>query len=290
MKTGLSTYSLLKAIQAGEMDVIGAIQWIKDNGGESVELSPWGWPKQLSESPDLIDAIVDKCGSIGLALAGYSIGADFLKDTEGQYRAEIDRVKKEVDIGGALGVKFMRHDAGARPRESISVKQFNEDLPKLADACREIADHAKQYGITTSVENHDFYVQGSERLQRLVLAVDRDNFRTTLDAGNFLCVDEDPVAAVQNNLPFASNIHMKDFYVRDSVPCADCGGWIRTTHGRYLRGAIVGFGDIDIPRIIGIIKAFGYDGYISIEFEGAEDCRTASRMGMDNVRKLWNEA
>jgi inosose dehydratase len=130
-------------------------------------------------------------------------------------------------------------------------------------------------------------MQGSERVQRLVLAVDRENFRTTLDVGNFLCVDEDPVSAVQNNLPFASMVHMKDFYIRESVPC---DGWINTTHGRYLRGAIVGLGDVDIPKIIKMIKAFGYDGYVSIEFEGWEDCRMGSKIGMANVKKLWEEA
>ena len=45
------------------------------------------------------------------------------------------------------------------------------------------------------------FVQHSERVQALIHAVDRVNFRTTLDVGNFVCVDEDSVAAVTNNLP-----------------------------------------------------------------------------------------
>ena len=31
MKVGLSTYSLSRAINAGEMDVLGAIEWIAEN-------------------------------------------------------------------------------------------------------------------------------------------------------------------------------------------------------------------------------------------------------------------
>jgi sugar phosphate isomerase/epimerase len=38
------------------------------------------------------------------------------------------------------------------------------------------------------------------------------------------------------------------------------------------------------------VKQSGYDGYISVEFEGMEDCQTGSRIAMDNVRRLWNEA
>lgn len=39
-----------------------------------------------------------------------------------------------------------------------------------------------------------------------------------------------------------------------------------------------------------VLKQSGYDGYISVEFEGMEDCRTASCIAMDNVRRLWEEA
>ncbi len=43
MKIGLSTYSLLKAIKAGEMDVLDVVQWIADNGGKHMEIVPYGF-------------------------------------------------------------------------------------------------------------------------------------------------------------------------------------------------------------------------------------------------------
>ncbi len=285
MKIGITSYSLSKAIKAGEMDILAAIRWVAENGGEHIELSPAGYT--LTGNPALVEAIVQETSRSGIAISSYTIGANFIKPTEAEYRAEIQRIKSEVDIGRALGVQRMRHDAGSRPREEATVANFERDLPQLVAACREIADYAAQYGITTSVENHGFHVQGSERVQRLVLGVDRPNFRTTLDVGNFLCADEDPLIAVKNNAAFASHVHMKDFYVRER----DAGeGFFRSRHGRYLRSAIVGQGDIPIPEIIQVIRQAGYDGYISIEFEGLEDCRLASRIGMQNVRRLWDAA
>jgi len=283
MKVGLSTYSLSHAIREGKMDVLGAIRWIADNGGEQVELSPAGYT--LTGNPKLVEAVVQQAATCGIAISCYTIGANFIKPTATEFRAEIERIKGEVDIGAALGVKRMRHDAGSRPPAETSVANFEADLPLLIEACREIADHAAQYGITTSVENHGFHVQNSERVQRLILGVDRPNFRTTLDVGNFLCADEDPVAAVTNNLPFASHVHFKDFYVRDADPGE---GWFRSRRGRFLRGAIVGQGDVPVGEIIGLIRKSGYDGFISIEFEGMEDCQKGSRIGMQNVRRLWD--
>jgi inosose dehydratase len=45
----------------------------------------------------------------------------------------------------------------------------------------------------------------------------------------------------------------------------------------YLRGAIFGHGDIDVRMILKTIKQSGYEGYISLEFEGLEDCLPGSR-------------
>lgn len=286
MKVGLSSYSLSRAIRAKEMDILQAIEWIAGNGGEHVEISPAGF--SLSETPDLIGQIVAKAKDAGIDISSYTISANFIQPDAAALRAEIARVKKEVDIAAKLGVKRMRHDAASRPIPECSIAQFEKDLPAVADTVRQIADHAAGCGITTSVENHGFFMQKSDRVQRLINTVDRKNFRTTLDVGNFLCADENPVAATKNNIPLASHVHFKDFYLRPFY--ADPGeGWFKTLSGNFLRGAIVGQGDVDIRAIIRIIKDSGYDGYISVEFEGMEECKLGSKIGMANLRRLWSE-
>lgn len=69
----------------------------------------------------------------------------------------------------------------------------------------------RQYGITTTIENHGFNVQSSDRVQRVIHEVDRPNFKTTLDVGNFLCIDEDPLVGVKKNLKYAKNSPFKRF-------------------------------------------------------------------------------
>ena len=286
MKLGISSYSLSQAIKAGEMTMLDAIQWVADNGGEHVEIVPGR--QNLTEDPHLVEAIRKKAEDAGLTISNYAIGANFIQPDEASYEAEIARVMKHVDVARALGAKLMRHDVASRPIPEATLVQFIADLPKLADACRRIADYAAQFYITTSVENHGYYVQGSDRVQALVQAVGRDNFRTTLDVGNFMCVDEDSVVATRKNLPIASMIHLKDFYLRPAGRNPG-EGWFRTAGGNYLRGAIVGQGDIDMWSVIKAIKESGYDGYISIEFEGKEPCTFGSRVGLANARRIWDE-
>lgn len=288
MKIGLSSYSLFRAINSGEMSILDAIQWVADNGGEHIEIVPMG-PLNLENNPELIEQIKEKAASVGIDVSNYLIGANFITDSREAFEEEVDRVKKHVDIANALGVKFMRHDVAWRAGEDATIEQFEKDLPLLVEACQQIADHAKQYGITTSIENHGFYVQASDRVQRLVNEVNRENFKTTVDIGNFMCVDEDSVAAVKKNIKYASVVHFKDFYLRPSYQNPG-DGWFQTTSGNYLRGAIVGHGDIDMREVVKVVKNSGFDGYISIEFEGLEDCRQGSKIGLSNVRRFFEEA
>ena len=284
MKLGVSSYSLYQAMQAGSMSLLEVIDWVAEIGGEHIEIVPLGF--NFNDDPGLIEQIRERAAKAGIVVSNYAIGANFIVDSEEAYRAEIARVKREVDYAHALGVKLMRHDVASR--QDTSIVRFQEDLPRIADACREIADYAAQYGITTSLENHGYYVQDSDRVQAVIHAVDRPNYKTTLDVGNFVCVDENPVVAVKKNIGYASMVHVKDFYIRPEN--RDPGaGWFRSAGGQYLRGAIAGQGDLDLWEILRIVKSSGYDGYLSIEYEGMEDCRQGTRIAFDNVRRIWDE-
>lgn len=231
MKLGISTYSLHSAFSTGELTLEGVIETIADLGAEHAEIVPLGI--NLVENPELIDQIVRTAAGRGLELSNYAIGANFAGLETAERQREVERVKREVDVCAALGIKKMRHDVASS--EDLSITHFLEELPRLAEACREIADYAAGLGITTSVENHGYFIQHSDRVQALVHAVGRDNFRTTLDIGNFLCADENPLIAVTNNIKLASMVHFKDFYIRpqDRQPGE---GWFQSSGGNWLRG------------------------------------------------------
>ena len=282
VKIGFTCYSFAQALRAKEMDICEVIRFAAGLGAQHMELSPGS---MFEMNPETIAKIVETAKSVQMPLSSYTIGANFVQKDAAAVKTEIERVKKEVEIAAALGVTRMRHDCGWRPQEECSYANFDRDFPIFVDACGQIADKAKTYGIVTSIENHGFYVQASERVQRVVLAVNRENFRTTLDVGNFLCVDEDPECAVMNNIRFASMIHFKDFHIRRSV--TDPAGFIKTLHGRYLRGAVTGDGDVDLPSICRLIKESAYDGFLSIEYEGREECQFACTRAIKNVRELF---
>lgn len=284
MKLGISTYSLYNALKSGEMTIQDVIIYIASIGAEHAEIVPLGF--NLTENPELIEVIKKQAQESGIELSNYAVGANFSGLNEEQYVQELERLKREVDIAAALGVKKMRHDVAFS--NDLSITNFLLELPRLSEACQAIADYAALFGITTSVENHGYYIQHSDRVQALLKVVDRPNFRMTLDVGNFLCVDENPVAAVANNISYASMVHLKDFYYRPSAENPG-EGWFKTSNGSWLRGAIVGHGDIAMRQVLLLVKESGYDDFISIEFEGMEECRLGTRLGFEFVKRVWKE-
>lgn len=290
MKVGLSSYSLLSDIQSGKLSILDAIQWVADNGGKHMELVPYGY--SVVDNEELADEIKEKAKAANIELSGYSFPANLCQETEQEFEEEIERIRKHIDIANRLGINSIRHDLTSfqLKDEEMTIHYFDQHFSKMVKGSQILADYAAQYDMTTTIENHGFNVQSSDRVQRVLHAVDRENFKTTLDIGNFLCADEDPLVGVKKNIQYANRVHFKDFYIRPYYENPGEGKWFITVNKNYLRGAIIGHGDINIREVINLVKNSGFDGYITVEFEGMEDCQLGSRIGMANLKRLWNEA
>lgn len=281
MKIGFSSYSFAGAMADGRLDLAGVLDWVAQHGASHLEISEAGLTEPLTV--DSAREIRAKAESLGLPIINYVVAADFRgQDLE----AEVARLRGQLDIAQALGAQFFRHDVVEWAWREASQAELESVLAEIVPACQQVADYAAGLGITTSVENHGFFMNHSERIARLLFLVDRENFKTTLDVGNFLCVDDSPYAAVAKLAPQASVVHLKDFFIRENFPG---DGWLETIAGNYLQGSVLGFGDLDLARILWTVREEGFDGPLSIEYEGAQDCLSACESALANARRLLAE-
>jgi sugar phosphate isomerase/epimerase len=163
-------------------------------------------------------------------------------------------------------------------------------LPELKEKCAQITEYAAKLGIKTMTENHGYFSQDADRVASLIDAVGNDNFGVLLDLGNFMCADEDPVLSVSRLAPYAVHVHCKDFLYRKGNETNPGATWFGTRGGNYLRGTIIGHGVANIAQSLKILKGKGYDEYISIEFEGVEDNLKGISLGLENVKRFWENA
>ncbi|MCL2495100.1 MAG: sugar phosphate isomerase/epimerase [Oscillospiraceae bacterium] len=224
---------------------------------------------------------------LGFPIICYTVGADFLRAAS--IEAEAERLYGQVNIAQVLGVHLMRHDAtkGFPPLRAAH-SSFAEALPLLAKGCRLVTEYAAEKGVITMIENHGYFCQDSARVAALVGAVSHPNFGVLVDIGNFLCADEDPAIATGNLAAMALHVHAKDFHVKSGSGDDPGRGWFRSRGGNYLRGAIIGHGSVPVRQCLGNLRRAGYNGYVSIEFEGMEDCETALEIGLENLASMMN--
>ena len=299
MRIGLTSYSLDRDIEQGKMTLLEAIDWAAAHGAECMELVPFAFRFDDKDTGKIDTAFIGqvkrRAQDAGILLVNYSILADFCREGE-ELEKEIARVCHQVDIAAELGVPKMRHDVCGfrRPHAENTLKDFDRWLPVMAQAAARVTAHGREVGVKTMIENHGFFANGCDRVERILNLVNDENYGLLLDTGNIVCVDEDAAVAAQTLAPLTRMVHLKDFYIRTRDPGDatqfDCAGsWFRSRGGKYLRGAILAQGDLDMWSILHSIKASGYDGDIVIEFEGLEDAPYASAVGMQNARRIWNE-
>jgi sugar phosphate isomerase/epimerase len=270
----------------GVLNQLTAMKKAKELGFDAMEFSsillhdgstPVEYAKMLRREADAMD----------FPIVSLVIPADLINGREGRTPdEEIEFVKSMVDIAEILGVKTMRHDATSALTKYHS---FDAALPELAKRINEITEYARTKGIKTCVENHGYICQDPERVERLYNAVNNGNFGLLCDMGNFLCVDADPAKAVSLVAPYTVFVHTKDFYVRSGALDAPGAGYFMNRGANYLKGTIVGHGNVPVKQCLKALKRAGYDGYVSIEFEGMEEPIEALTIGLSNLKRFISE-
>lgn len=289
VKIGISSYSYSRLVKEGKMSQIDVVNKAREMGFDTIEFSTLilaeGEKKQ-----DLAEKLRDECDKAGFQISNYTIGADFLSGSDGDLDAEIERVKEEVDTAKILNASGMRHDASKGfPENKTGARDFDTALPRLVKGCRAITEYAEQLGIKTMVENHGRFCQDSRRVEKLVCGVDHPNFGVLLDMGNFVGVDEDPGKAVGRLMPYTFHVHAKDFHLKPGTLPDPGTGWAATRGGNFRRPAIIGHGNVPILAALRVMHNFGYDGVLSIEFEGMEERIQAIQISHENLRSYVRE-
>ncbi|MDD4773628.1 MAG: sugar phosphate isomerase/epimerase [Eubacteriales bacterium] len=284
MKTCVSSYSFGDYINENKLGLWGLIDKVADLGFDGIEFSEGAWSNGLSI--DTAKKIKEHAAKRGLEIVSYCVGADFINGSGGNLKEETTRLHKQIDFAAAMGVKNMRHDVtgGFRGRKySIG---YDDALPVLIEGCREVTKYAEQQGVGTMTENHGFFSQDSNRIEKLINGTGHPNFGALIDIGNFMCADEDPAIAVGVMAPYAKHVHAKDFHFKNGEEINPGAGWFMTRAGNYIRGAIIGHGNAKVYQSIQALRRVGYDGYISIEFEGMEDKLTGIEIGLQNLKRF----
>lgn len=260
MKLSLSMYSCLRAVQAGQLDLSGFVDYAAAQGVAGVELLDIFWSDVERELPQVKRRIADA----GLETAVYSISNNFIQPEADARAAELADLRRGVDIALELGVDLLRVFSGSA-RDDVSQ---DEGEAWILDGLSAGAAYAEARGLTLALENHGRFAGRSDQVRAIIEQVGSPALRVNFDTGNFLPVGQDPVEAARELADWTVLVHLKDIRLAGAN---EVGHVFAGPDGRKLTGSIIGDGLVDLAGVRAIMAAAGYAGWWSLEYEGSED-------------------
>lgn len=244
MKLACSSYSYHDELEAGmklaEFFEICATEL----GVDGVELIDEHLPGRDSDS---LDYVAELAASHDLEIACLSVFYnDFAKTTRAERREDVATVVDWLDAADHIGADVLRaftgfpglHDRGH------SDPAVWRDVTTCLQEC---IDYARTVETTLAVENHnhDGLIRTVDDIFRVRSAVNGD-LGLVLDLANYV----DGIDSVRRSLPFADHVHAAydDVAADGSEP----------TYDYY-------------DDVLASLKERGYDGFVTLEYEGEED-------------------
>jgi sugar phosphate isomerase/epimerase len=279
MKVGISMWSLVSAYNAGRMDVTSFIRFAASSGAEGVELLDYFWRDAVNEAP----AARDLAHELHLAVSAYAIANDFVQPDTAVRGRELDRVREGVDMAVLLETPLLRVFSGSA-KDGVSAADGDA---WITEGLRAAAAYASQRGVTLVLENHGLFAGQSNQVRRLIERVDSPHLRANVDTGNFLLVNQDPVAAVRDLAPVTAYVHLKD--LRQVNPDEDLAEAYAGLDGRRYIGTVLGSGSVALQAVLAALRDTGYDGWLSIEYEGTGNPEHEAALSLQWTRSTLHQ-
>lgn len=274
MKIAISHYSYYGAYRDGRMSIGDFIREAARIGADGVELLSPLYRDPAADKAEAKGALAET----GLPCPIFSVSNNFAQLSESDRLEHFDRIRFGIDEAVDLGAGVVRVFAGD-VAEGIT---FDQARAWIVEGLVKASALAQAAGVKLALENHGHLAGRGDQLVGLIEDVRREAGNDALganpDFGNFILVDEIPVEALRQCAHLAYMAHAKNFR-----PAAE---GFKSLAGRTFEGTVVGEGEVPAGACIAALKQAGFQGWISVEYEGAEDCMTAVPRSVTNLRSL----
>lgn len=224
-----------------------ALKGIAAAGFTSVELtSVPGWTEHVARdaSDSELDAIRQQVRDAGLDAISLSGHSD-LASEEG-----IAAFRRSIHIARHLNIPYITTSTGGH--DDSSTGSIDDQRREFLARFGPLADEAAEAGINICIETHGGLSATGALSAELVRAIDKPNVGINYDTANVIFYGNTrPEEDIKAALPYITHMHLKD----------KAGG------DQEWNFPAIGSGNVDFPKIFGILQEAGFNGPISIEIE-----------------------
>ncbi|MGH9329294.1 MAG: sugar phosphate isomerase/epimerase family protein [Vicinamibacterales bacterium] len=258
MKLSLAAYSFRDSLSGPKksMTLDDFIDLASTYDLEAVEPTSYYFPDP--PTPEYCRSLRRHAFLQGLAISGTAVRNTFTYRPGPELEKELDHVKRWVDFAAELHAPSIRIFAGDLQKETSEPDARRWCVDAIHRAC----DYAGSRGVILALENHGGIVATADQLLAIVREVKSDWFAVNLDTGNFH--GPDPYAELAQVAPYAVVVQVKT----------------EISIGREPKQPA------DLGRIVGILRGVNYRGFVTLEYEAADDPRRAVPLHLRRLREL----
>lgn len=243
LKTGLVAYSFRKQLEAKTMSYEALIRYVSDLGLDGLDTTVYWFP---DTSNQYLATLRRTAYKHAVSLYSIAVRARLSQPTAELQQAEVENIKKWVDVAEKVGATHVRVFGGAIPKGASEAQAITWAVEVLKRG----AEYAGSKGILLGVEDDGGLTTTAEPTVEIVKQTDSPWAGINLDTGNF---PKNGYSQVALCIPYAVNVHFK-------VNIADANG---------------GKERADWDRLIGMFVKGGYKGFVSIEYEEKDHVEAA---------------
>jgi sugar phosphate isomerase/epimerase len=248
---GCCAYSYNKYLSKGPMTMEDFILKVVELGVYGADVTTY---YLKSSDPTYLVSLRHLAFKNGLPFSGAAIGTNMCQPDPAKRTQELEKIKKWVDATEWLGASHLRVFGGELPAGATE----EQGVQWVAEVMKPACEYAAQKGITLGIEDHHGITSKASTILEILRLVDSPYAGINLDISNFA---EDPYTQIEACIPYATHTHIRDVF---------------TETGQ----------SIDLDRVFQMFARAGYKGYMSAEYEGAEDPMTAVPKLVDKIRVL----
>jgi sugar phosphate isomerase/epimerase len=275
-RIAVSTYSYWRYRRDTKLSIEECIDLAAEAGFDGVEILH---VQMESETNQYLQNLKRRAFVNGLDLCGFSTHQTFVSPDKAVRQQNIDHTIHCIELAYALGIPTIRVNTGRWGTskdfdELMANRGIEPRLPGYTDddgfgwvieSLEKCLKHAERCGVLLGLENHWGLGRTAAGVNRIVDAINSPWLQITLDTGNFL---EDSYQQMEAIAPRAVFVQAKTYY--------GGGTWYTL--------------DLDYERIAAMLRKHDYRGYVSLEFEGKEDHRTAIPKSLAMLRQAFGNA
>ncbi|GAA1001036.1 sugar phosphate isomerase/epimerase family protein [Subtercola frigoramans] len=210
-------------------------------------------------TPQRLERLKAAFATAGVRLLTVPIDVGDISTPDAAHRDEdVLRIIDWLDIAQSLGARF------ARVRIGSPIEGADTEGSGLVRALGTLADEAARRHLELLVENHGGLSSDPGFLLSLQKQIGEDRMGILLDLGNFEPVSTVSIGRITGNPVDESGLDVEHIYKKIEMLAPHA----RLVHAKAIDAGADGEPLLDLDRSLAIVAQAGYDGDISIEWEG----------------------